>query len=210
VQRSGARSTIEELADLVRTVAEETLKAKANAFLGTFAQEIPLGDLPAEVIPNSILFDWSYLLDSDALELRRKPTNDGLGRRVRKQLLNRIMGETLSVEPHGAGWQFEKAGKPLGTFAPTASRYSVRAILGNRLVVHDAGTAESISLVKWVRENDAYSITFTQPEYFFGSGALYHRADFGSEVDAVRRCLQAKAELDTATSEKGKPKKADT
>jgi hypothetical protein len=67
-----------------------------------------------------------------------------------------------------------------------------------------------MSLAKWTRENDAYSITFTQPQYFFGSGALYRRADFASEVDAVWRCLQPEAALANATSEKGEPKKTDT
>ena len=28
-----------------------------------------------------------------------------------------------------------------------------------------------------------YSITFTRPEYFYGNGALYHRADFSKEIE---------------------------
>jgi hypothetical protein len=87
VQRAGGRCTVEELADLVTTVARETLAAKSNAFLGTFAQAIPLDELPAGVAPSSILFDWNTLLEVDELELRRTPVNANLGRQVSKRIL---------------------------------------------------------------------------------------------------------------------------
>jgi hypothetical protein len=192
-------------------VARETLAAKSNAFLGTFAQATPLDELSAGVTPSSILFDWSTLLEVDELELRRTPATADLGRQVSKRMLTRILGETISLAPEGTNWLFLKTpGQPLGSFAVTTAKYSVRHILRERLVIHDVRTAESMPLAKWTRENDAYSITFTQPEYFFGSGALYHRADFATEVDAVRRYLQPEAALANATSEKGEPKKTDT
>ena len=211
VQRSGGRCTVEELADLVTTVAGETLAAKSSAFLGTFAQAVPLNELPADVTPTSILFDWSTLLEADELELRRKPANEDLGRQFRKRILTRILGETISLTPHGTNWLFLKtSGQPLGSFAGTTAKYSIKQILGDRLVIHDVHTAKSISLAKWARENDAYSITFTHPEFFFGNGALYRRANFATEVDVVRRCLQTEPALAKATSEKGEPKKTDT
>lgn len=212
VQRSGGRCSVDDLADLVRTVAEETLESKTNAFLGSFAHSIPLDDLPAAAIPNSILFDWSSLLDTDELELRRTPTGAGVvGDEVNKRLLTRVLGETIPLVADGAGWQFLKRPQtPLGVLAATMTKYSVKTVLGNRLFVEDVQRGETFSLAKWARENDAYSITFTQPEFFFGSGALYHRANFASEVDTVKRCLQPEAALVNATSEKGKPAKNDS
>ena len=97
-----------------------------------------------------------------------------------------------------------------GRLGVTSTKFSVKSILNDRLFVHDTGSNETISLVKWIRENDAFSVTFTNPEFFFGDGALYQRADFVHEVDAVRRCLQVHAELAHATSEKGVPKRSAT
>ena len=212
VQRSGGRCKVEDLAEFVRRVARETLTAKPNPFLGTFAQSIPMDELPAGTEPNSILFDWSALLEQDGLELLRAgedPADPGV--QMNKRLLTRVFGEALSVTADGEHWNFWKApGKPLGTFAATTTKYSVRTILENRLVIHDLATGDLIPLTRWTRENDAYSVTFNQPEYFFGKGGLYHRADFASEVNAVKRCLESQGSLAKAKSEKGKPKRKDT
>jgi hypothetical protein len=211
VQRSGGRSTVEDLAELVWDVVDETLEAKSNPFLGGFAQAIPLDELPAAATPTSVLFDWSTLLDTDDFELRRAPTDGNQGAAVNKRLLTRICGETIPLAPDGANWQFRKeVGPVLGTFAATATKFSIRTLLGNRLVVEDVGTEDTMPLARWVREHDAYSITFAQPEYFFGSGALYRRASFASEIDSVRRCLRPEPALGNATSEKGDPAKTDS
>ena len=81
--------------------------------------------------------------------------------------------------------------------------------LANQVVVHDVNTRETVTLAKWVRDNDAYKVTFTQPEYCFTDGALYRRASFTQDVDLVRRCLKIEASLGLAGSEKGKPAAAD-
>ena len=87
----------------------------------------------------------------------------------------------------------------------TSTKYSVRIILGNQVVLHDVNTKETVSLAKWARDNDAYRITFTHPEYCFTDGAFYRRASLVQEVDIVRRCLQVEPSLTAAVSEKGKP-----
>lgn len=212
VQRSGGRQTVDDLADLVRMVASETLAAKPNGFLGGFAKAVPLRELPSNAEPNSILFDWSQLLDNDDAELRRSPLIKGqLGKEVRKRLLTRLLGESVPLFSDGAAWEFRKERRQqLGTLVATTSKYVVRKLLKERLTVHDVGSKIAIPLHKWARDHDAYSITFTEPEFFFGNGALYHRAKFGSEIDWVRRCLQTDASLVSATSEKGNPQKSDS
>jgi len=190
VQRAGGRCRIKDLAELVVLVAEETLEGKRNSFLDTFAQAIPLTELPANTEPNSILLDWTAFFETDQLELYKRSLEGGLGRKLSKNLLNRLFGETLSVIAGDSVWQFGKdPAKPRGTFRATTTKYSVTSILGDRLIVYDTRNDESVLLAKWVRDNNAYNITFTEPEYFFGSGALYHRADFTSEIARVRTCL---------------------
>lgn len=205
VQRSGGRCSVEDIAELVFSVADATIQAPSNAFLGTFAQAIPLHGLPAGTAPNSVLFDWSSLLEGDGIELRRKPAGgQEFGREVRKRLLTRLLGEIIPLAGADPAYQLLLAsGKPLGAISKMSTRYSLKSILGGRLVVRDVQAGESMPLAKWVRENDAYSITFNQPAYFFCGGALYHRADFASEVNAVRRCLLEIPALTAATSEKG-------
>jgi hypothetical protein len=211
VQHSGGRCEIEDLAELVVVVAEETLENKQSSFLDTFARAIPLAELPANTEPNSILFDWTVLLETDQLELFKRDLEGGPNVEVNKRILHRLFGESLSLVGDGAVWEFAKnPAKPLGTFRATTTKYSVVSILDDRLIVYDTRNNQPISLAKWVRENNAYSITLTEPEYFFGSGALYHRANFSREIDSVRNCLQVQEALADATSEKGKPKKEDT
>ena len=211
VQRSGGRCPVGDLAHLVSMVAQQTQADKRHAFLATFAQAVAIADLPAGTRPTSLLFDWSAIMETDALELHRKPApGEDLDEAIPKKLLHRLLGDTLPVVADGDDWQFARiVHRPRGTFGLTSTKYSVKTILGNKLVVHDVNSDETIPLAKWARENDAYSITFTQPEYFFGGGALYQRADFANEVEIVRRCLRAEVLLAAATSEKGKPKKAD-
>jgi hypothetical protein len=211
VQRSGGRCELEDLAELVVLVAEETLENKKSSFLDTFAQAIPVAELPANTEPTSILFDFTDLLEKDELELYKRHPEEEHNIQVNKKILNRLLGEALSLVADGTVWTFAKTpAKPLGTFRATATKYSVASLLGDRLIVYDTRDNHSLSLAKWVRDNNAYSITFTEPELFFGNGALYQRADFSKEIDSVRNCLQVHAALSDATSEKGKPKKDDT
>jgi hypothetical protein len=212
VQRSGGRGEVGDLAGLVRMVAENTQANKRSAFLSAFAQVVPVGDLPHEVEPTSVLFDWSEILESDAIELyRAAPSGEVSDKQVPKKLLQRILGAALDLRPTGSGWVFGQSALPArGRLGVTSTKFSVKSILNNRLFVHDTSSNETISLVRWVRENDAFSVTFTNPEFFFGDGALYQRADFVHEVDAVRRCLQVRTELARATSEKGVPRRSAT
>lgn len=212
VQQSGGRCQVDSLADLIRTVAEETQADKHHAFLETFAQAIPISDLPAGTLPTSLLFDWSVILEDDSLELCKIPDpGEVAGKQISKTILQRVLGDTLPLIAEGQGWMFAKIpGHSRGTLALSTTKYSVKTVLGNKLAVHDIQTDETMPLAKWARENNAYSITFSQPEYFFGGGALYRRAGFAKEVEMVRRCLRAEISLANAKSEKGKPRKSDS
>jgi len=212
VQQSGGRRTVDDLAELVAVVVQQTQANKRHVFLTKFAQSVALADLPAGVEPTSVLFDWGAILENDALELYRKPNpQEELGHQIAKEVLSRFLEGTMPVTPEGTGnWRFgTRPQSPRGRLALTSTRYSVKSILSNLLVVRDVDSDETMTLVRWVRENDAYSVTFTQPEYFFGSGALYQRANFASEVDSVRQCLRPEPLLAVATSEKGEPKPTD-
>lgn len=212
VQQSGGRRGIDELADLVVAVAKATTQVKPSSFLSMFAQAIPLNQLPAGTEPNSILFDWSALLDNDDLELRRKAAGNGIpGRQVKKGVLTRILGETSPLLKKATGWEASTpSGKSLCKVSQLQTKYSVKSILGSRLVIHDSQSNESVDLTKWVKENSAFSITFSLPDYFFGNSALYHRADFKNEVEVVRKCFDIQQNLDSDTSEKGSTKPNDT
>jgi hypothetical protein len=209
IQRSGGRCPVGDLASLVSLVAVQTQADKPNAFLATFAQAVAISDLPPGTEPTSILFDWNEIIENDPLELYRKPApGEGLKKPVPKKLLQRLLGDTLQIVADGEEWEFIKnVHRPLGRLSVTSTKYSLKSILGNQLVVYNANGGETVSLARWTRENDAYSITFTRSEFFFGGGALYQRAHLEHEVDVIRRCLQVEGALAGATSEKGDPKK---
>src|SRR5207237_1080076 len=122
--------------------------------------------------------------------------------------LQRLLTDVQSVTNVGDNaWEFGTAAK--GWFGVTSKKYSLKTVLNNQVVVHDLETDEVMPLSRWARENDVYNITFSDPLYFFGGGALYYRAGFLAEVEMVRRCLHVEAHLEAATSEKGRPQPAD-
>ena len=207
VQKSGGRCSVENLAALVKFVAEGIQANRQHDFLNTFAQAIEISELPIDVVPTSVLFDWSTLLENDIFELERKEANSGQpGKKVDKALLQRVLGDTQDVTPAATGWRFGgSAASPRGTFDRTSKKFSIKSILKSRLVVRDTQTDAVTSLARWARENDLYNITFSQPQFFYGGGALYRRADFSREVEMVRQCLIPVVELSAAKSEKGVP-----
>jgi hypothetical protein len=148
VQQSGGRCPAGELADLVRIAVEGTLADKRDAFLATFAQAVAIDDLPLGTQPTSVLFHWNAIMETDSLELHRKPPRgEELGAQLPKKLLYRVLGETLPAVPDGPEWQFGRlADRPRGVFGLTSTNYSVKAILGNRMVVLDVTEDETISI----------------------------------------------------------------
>ena len=211
VQRSGGRCTIDDLAAMVALVATATKANKTHPFLETFAQAVPLDDLPVGVTPNSILFDWCELQETDELELCRAPKAVGEeGRPVEKSVLARLLGETVPVMPDGIGWQFtHNPAKSLGRFRKTATKYSIKQLLWISFVRDTRMPgAKPVRLAKWVRDHDAYAITFTSPQYFFCGGALYFRAAFCEGCRFRAEVPPSRASVGAATSEKGEPKKS--
>ncbi len=212
VQRSGGRCKVGDLAGLVRMVAENTQANKRSAFLSAFAQVVPVGDLPPEVEPTSVLFDWSGILESDAIELYRgAPSGEVSDNQVPKKLLQRVLGAALtSRQPDRVGCS-ATVRSPRG-----ATRCDLDEILGEVHSQRSPLCSRYRQQRKLSRSSNGFArttplaLTFTNPEFFFGDGALYQRADFVHEVDAVRRCLQVHAELAHATSEKGVPKRSAT
>lgn len=205
VQKSGGRCNADRLAQLVLSVAEGVQADRENAFLGTFAQAVAFEELPAGTRPTSILFNWGQLLEDGNLELRPKDpalTRDGTD--FKKKILQQHLGDVLDVTLAGDVYRIGRnRGYARGYLRD--QKFTPNAILGDKIEVYDAIANESVSLKSWVRENEAYCLTFSDPRYFFAGGALYRRGEFAKEVEMVDECLQVEAALNGATSEKGEP-----
>jgi len=211
VQRSGGRCAVSELAALVNEVAKKSRANKKSAFLSSFAQAVEIGELPAKCQPTSVLFDWTDLLDDGDLELYRTPgRGQPISKTVPKELVSRLLGEPLLVNPDGAEWIFGPPNTPRGTISLTKTRFSVSSILGNKVVVHNVTTTDTMPLTRWVRESEHYKITFSDSSFAFVNGTLCRKADFQQEVDTVRRALREAPSLLVATSEKGNPARTAT
>ena len=209
VQKSGGRSPVDSLAGLVKMVAEGVHADKKSAFLSAFAQAITVEDLPNDAKPTSILFDWGQLLENGHLELERKLPGELRETEELKKSLQTHMGDVLDVWDDGSTYRFgRKLGYTRGAF--DFQKFSIKKLLRNQIVVNDVANGEKQTLSRWAKENDAYCITFSHPEYFFAAGTLYRRADFSKEVAMVRECLEVNRALRLAISEKGKPAENDT
>jgi hypothetical protein len=136
------RCPVSDLGALVRMVAERTQADNEDAFLGTFAEAVGIDELPAGAEPTSVLFDWGGIIETDTLELHRKPaTGKLLGKQVSKRILHRLLGHIVPLFPDDEAWQFGPVPtSPRGRIGLTSNKYSVKTILGGHTHVALTGT----------------------------------------------------------------------
>ena len=147
------------------------------------------------------------IFDSSSIEVSRTQTS-GNERKVRPELLLRILGGALNATKNGAEWDLKnESGRVVASLKEAAGGYGLKSGLHPSIQVKQLGgnTTEKCRLATWINRNELFRIVFSQPEYFYSNGQLYHRTGFDSDVALVRRVITARHELNLADSEKGKP-----
>jgi hypothetical protein len=212
LQKSGGRCGVDDLAELVILVAKEIKKSKPNEFLDVLPQEIDFSAKPTTLRPTGVLVELGVLLDSPGVEVWRTNAN-GTERKVGTEFLLRTIGGALDTKRNGNEWELiNEGGHIVGSLKETASGYTLGKLIHPSLEVRHIheNPIERRRFCTWITRKGAFRVVFSIPEYFYSAGQLYRRTGFDSDIALVRRAISRSLPLAPASSEKGKPKPADT
>ena len=204
IHKSGEKLPVDDLALLVSEIRREVEAGNASAFLDAFAIPIELRDLPPTVNPTGIFLDLSGLIevgeDGTTHKAQLCGPNDGRVD-VTTQLCKRF-DQVLPLQVIGTDCVISDDGRALGMVRRNDKSLSVRLNITYPLVI-SSNDGKEARFHSWLKENQAFSICFSSPEFFYANGHLYQCASFDREVALVRSILQPHAGLSTVTSEKG-------
>jgi hypothetical protein len=205
IHKTGVRTGISNLARFVLDVARETERGTRNEFLDAFPTDIEFEKKPKTLNPSGVLFDWWPLLQNPRLELKWT-TKTGKALTINSKRFLNAVGGVLITRRHLATWILRtEESITIGTLRENQRGYAISDLLDHKVRVANTETNEEKPLTTWVREQQAFQIAFSSPEYFFSGGHLYKRAGFDREVGLVGSIIQSNPALGTVDSEKGKP-----
>ena len=194
------------LAEFLRDVIREVVKNTANAFLDPFATDIELSRKPQSIIPVGILFDWPRLLSDPTLEIKWTTANGDL-KPVTSKVFLRMVGGILTPRKDHDEWVLTRPhGIKLGRLRANKRTYAISELLEQKVKLVNTENPQTIKpLTTWVREQSAFQIAFSSPEYFYTDGHLYKRGGFDQDISLVESIINEAAGLATVNSEKGDP-----
>ncbi|HEY2855281.1 MAG TPA: hypothetical protein VGJ18_20685 [Gemmatimonadaceae bacterium] len=200
--RIRVRSTkagLTELLSFIDDVLDGIETSNDSLFLQAFPMPVEVADLPQHVLPTGLLFDMaqirSLLDDPDTvLEQRGVMSPDDL---------LTALSTVLPTLPTGDEWEaMDDRGGTVARIKRLKHSFGVYSDAAKQFVLRVGGNQE-VPFDRWLREENAFSLSFNSTEYFYADGALYRTGGFRREANLVRQFLTADPHLTQATSEKG-------
>jgi hypothetical protein len=205
IHKSGSRTGITNLARLLLNVARETERKISNEFLDAFPASVDFDKKPKTLAPNGVLFDWWPLLQNSALELKWT-TKNGNALTIRSKRFLTAVGGVLTPRRHGKEWILKNENSvTIGRLRENTRAYAIAELLDQKVTIANGETGQEQTLTTWIREQQAFQIAFSSPEYFYTAGHLYRRAGFERDIQLVRGIMRSHPALAAVNSEKGRP-----
>lgn len=202
VQQAGEKHSLAGLVDFVDAFVDAIKANTQSAFLNAFSTPVELKDLPTGVTPTGLVLDMAELQDY----LDDEETGGSLVHATEAVTTLRDRLSTvfdIQADPADAKrWNAVLAGNTAAKLKNLTDSYSLVVDAAKDWTIDD-GVGGSESLERWFQRNDAFSVSYSNPEFFYTKGSLYRRAGFASEANYVLGLLHVHAALDHATSEKG-------
>jgi len=208
VQKAGEKSGLPDLLDFVDELLAQLGAKNPSPFLNAFPSPLQLDELPEGIKPTGLLFDaarlQNYMLQPET-ECTLKHAQDEASEIW--QRLAPVMD--LKEDPIDEDkWIVEEKGHARARLRRLTSSFGISADLAKGWTLERADGTKG-ALDAWLRQEEAFSVSFSDPEYFYTRGSLYRRAGFVAEAQFVLGLLQVQVELDGAKSEKGPTSKYD-
>jgi hypothetical protein len=202
VQKSGEKGGLAELVEFVDELIGQLGAKTLSPFLSAFPAPLLLSELPDTVKPTGLLFDVARLQNyieqpetAATLQHAQDPTST----------IWAHLAPVLDVEKNANDddrWTAKDGQVSRARLKRLTDTFGIIADLAKGWYL-DHGNQDIVPLDRWLRENDAFSVSFSDPEYFYTHGSLYRRAGFKADSQLVLGMLEVQPALDTATSEKG-------
>jgi hypothetical protein len=202
VQKAGEKNNLAGLVDFVDEFIDAINAKTQSPFLNAFSTPVELYDLPSGVVPTGLILDISelqdYLDDEETGGSLVHATDDAASLR---DCLSAVFD--IQVDPADAKrWIAVSNGSTKAKIHALKHSYSLLVEAGKGWTIDDcAGRSEPLE--RWFQQNDAFSVSYSNPEFFYTKGSLYRRAGFAQEANYVLGLLQVHASLNNAISEKG-------
>jgi hypothetical protein len=202
VRRRSGKAGLEEVFAFIDSTLDGFEATGDSDFLDAFPSPVDVADLPSNVEPTGLLFDGAQLrglLDDPGVTLEGESPSH-----LPDELLN-TFSQVLSLRANGDEWEaVDEAGQVVARVKRMKHSFGVYSDLARGFVLRDVNGLDE-PLDRWVREQDAFSLSFASPDYFYADGRLFRTGGFSREVALIRRFLKAEQTLDAARSEKGNP-----
>lgn len=198
IRVQSTRVSFEEILKFVDFTIDAFEARTRSAFLSAFPTPIAVSALPQDVTPTGLLFDFGQLdelLRSDAVSLAAPES--GSVRSVLEQL-----DEVLILRPDGEQWEaFRETGERVARLKRLKHSFSVYCEALGQVIVGEQDGEKPLD--RWIRDHDAFSVSFSSPDYFYAQGILVRTEGFNQEVELVRSFLKGDTALTKSKSEKG-------
>jgi len=199
LQQPGARVSVTDLIRFMDEVSAELAANRTSVFLQAFSVPLQLSGLPTNVSPTGVLIDLSGLQDllSDGWHLnppQGQQVSDLFAALSPIQLLQPVPGEDAWVTRNGRQERLK--------LKRLTDSYSVAVKAAEGWTLDD-GQGQSIEITRWLRREAVFSVTYSDPAYFYAMNSLYRRAGFMQDAQRVLALLQSQPSLAGAVSEKG-------
>ncbi|WP_138223289.1 hypothetical protein [Nibricoccus aquaticus] len=201
VQKGGDRCGVSDLVEFMDELIDEISSGHSSPFLSAFSLPIAISDLPANVYPTGLLLDLAKLEECiEEKDLTLEHATD------KQADLEQRLSVVFELNPDATNlkrWIAEGQGALHVQLKRLTNRFgtTVDSASGWNLVDPSDNTRRPLS--SWFGSEDAFSVSFSDPQFFYATGSLYRRSSFLQDAALVQRLLHAHAPLDHATSEKG-------
>ena len=202
VRVSSAKAGLQNLFAFIDSALDGFEASGDSDFLSAFPSPVDVADPANQVEPSGLLFNapqLDELLDSPTITLVAESESHS-----RDELMNTFKA-VLDLRAVGNEWEaVNGAGQVVARVKRLSHSFGVYADFAKAFVINDEG-GEDLPLDRWIREQDAFSLSFASSDYFYAGGTLFRTGGFAKEAALVRRFLNPHPALDAATSEKGNP-----
>jgi hypothetical protein len=202
VQRSAGKTDIGGLLHFVDLTIDGLAVQHDSEFLKAFPEPVELAGMPVSVVPTGLLFDISTLHELLCTPDRPYTLRADAGKAA-PEVLMESLSEVLNLRTNGNEWEaINQTGHVLGQLKKLKHAYKITAVAaqGYFLRSHEG---DERPLDQWLQLYGAYSLCFSDSDYFYSDDKLYRKAGFAREIATVSRHLIGQQSLDNARSEKG-------
>ncbi|MCW5869978.1 MAG: hypothetical protein KIS61_22165 [Candidatus Eremiobacteraeota bacterium] len=181
ISQRDSRKTLLEIISWAKRTGDEIAMGEKNydgSFLAHFCRPVPFSEMPAELMPTSIMIDAAsledYLTDdSNTPDIRvmRKGSESQLSAETAFRILDKL-GTVLTVDGDVISYRPDKGKElALGSLKRLKNGFSIKSKLLAKY--HISGREGTAKLERWINQNQSFTVVFNRPSFAYVDGSLF-------------------------------------